>query len=65
MKIKDLSITDLKASYDFVLLDVSELEKSAKAKGILTNQIPAYSEVKKMENDLFMELLNRTRMLEL
>ena len=65
MKIKELSISDLKASYDFVLLDLSELEQSAKDKGISTSEIPAYSEVKKIENDLFTELLNRTRMLEL
>lgn len=65
MKIKDLSISDLKAAYDFVLLDLSELEQSAKDKKISTSQIPAYAEVKKMENDLFSELLNRTRMLEI
>jgi hypothetical protein len=64
MKIKDLSISDLKASYDFVLLDLTELEQSAKEKGVSISEIPAYSEVKKMENDLFAELLNRTRTLE-
>lgn len=65
MKIKDLSISDLKAAYDFVLLDLSELEQSAKDKKISISQIPAYAGVKKMENDLFSELINRTRMLEL
>lgn len=64
MKIKGLSISDLKASYDFVLLDMAELEKSANDKGISVNKIPAYAEVKKVECNLFTELQNRTRILE-
>jgi hypothetical protein len=64
MKIKELSISDLKAAYDFVLLDLAELEESAKREKISTERIPAYSEVKEMENTLWTELLNRTRFLE-
>lgn len=64
MKIKELSISDLKAAYDFVLLDLAELEESAKREKVFTERIPAYSEVKEMENTLWTELLNRTRFLE-
>lgn len=63
MKIKDLSISDLKAAYDFVLLDLKNLEESAKQKNVSVEEIPAYGEVKKMENNLWDELLNKTRML--
>jgi hypothetical protein len=64
MKIKDLSLTELKAAYDFVLTDLADLEKKAKEKGIDPEKIGAYPGVKKMENDLFHELLNITRMLK-
>jgi len=64
MKIKDLSISDLKAAYDFVLLDLKELEESAKREKVSVEKIAAYSEVKEMENKLWHELLNKTRMLK-
>lgn len=64
MKIKDLSISDLKAAYDFVLLDLKDLEESAKLKKIPMEKIPAYSEVKEVENKLWHELLNITRLLK-
>jgi hypothetical protein len=64
MKIKDLSISDLKAAYDFVLLDLKDLEESAKQKKIPMEKIPAYSEVKEVENKLWHELLNITRLLK-
>lgn len=64
MKIKELSIADLKAAYDFVLIDLKELEDKAKEKGIQPETLGAYNEVRKMENDLYNELLNKTRMLE-
>lgn len=64
MKIKDLSISDLKAAYDFVLLDLKDLEESAKRENVSANSIPAYSEVKEVESKLWNELLNRTRGLE-
>ena len=61
MKIKDLSISDLKAAYDFVLLDLKDLEESAKRENVSANSIPAYSEVKEVGIKLWNELLNRTR----
>jgi len=64
MKIKDLSISDLKAAYDFVLLDLKDLKESAKRENVSVNKISAYSEVKEIENKLWYELLNRTRMLK-
>lgn len=35
MKIKDMSIADLKAAYDFVLIDLIELKKYAEKKEFL------------------------------
>ena len=64
MEIKDLTIADLKASYDFILNDLKELENKAEEKNISAEQIPAYKEVKEIENKLYHELLNRTRMLK-
>lgn len=64
MKIKNLSISDLKAAYDFVLLDLNDLEESAKRENVPVEKIPAYSEVKEVENKLWHALLNITRMLE-
>lgn len=61
MKIKDLSLSDLKAAYDFVLLDLKDLENDAEREKLSPNQIPAYPEVKQMEDKLWHELLNRTR----
>ena len=63
-KIGELSLADLKAAYDFVLLDLTEMEEYAKKEKISVEKIPAYSEVKKMEDDLYQELLNKVRMLE-
>ncbi|MEO6175358.1 MAG: hypothetical protein ABIP27_09435 [Flavobacterium circumlabens] len=64
MKIKDLSIADLKAAYDFVLIDLKDLEAKAKKEGISADRIPAYREVKDIENRLYHQLLNITRDLE-
>jgi hypothetical protein len=64
MKIKDLSISDLKAAYDFVLLDLKDIEESAIREKVSVDKIPVYSEVKEMENKLWHELLNRTRILK-
>ncbi len=64
MKIKELSISELKAAYDFVLLDLKDLEESAKREKVPVEKIPAYSEVKEVENKLWHELLNKTRLLE-
>jgi len=64
MKIKGLSIADLKAAYDFVLIDLKDLETAAKNKGLSVDSIPAYKEVKDIENRLYHQLLNITRDLE-
>ena len=62
--IQELSISDLKSAYDFVIIDMQELEKSAKEKGISVNEIPAYEELRNLENKLFHKLLNIVRGLE-
>jgi hypothetical protein len=64
MKIKDLSFSDLKAAYDFVLLDLKDLEERANKEKVPAEKEPAYSEVKEVENKLWNELLNRTRLLK-
>lgn len=64
MNINDLSIVELKATWDFVLYDINELEKEAKKQNISPNKIPAYQEVKEIENKLYHELLNITRKLK-
>jgi len=61
MEIENLSIADLKAALDFVTEDLKELEKKAEKEKISPDKIPAYSEVKKVENDLYHRLLNITR----
>lgn len=61
MKIDELSIADLKAAYDFVLMDLKDLETAAIKKGIPADSIPAYKEVKNIENRIYTRLLNITR----
>jgi hypothetical protein len=63
-KIKDLSIADLKAAYDFVRMDLKDLEEKAKEENISPSKIGAYNEVRKVEFDLYNRLLNVTRDLE-
>jgi len=64
MEIKNLSIADLKSAYDFVIMDLEELDESATRKNIPVETIPAYREVKLVEEKLWNELLNRTRFLK-
>ena len=64
MKIKELSIADLKAAYDFVLIDLKMLEEKAKEEGIKPETIGAYKEVKQVEDKLYNMLMNITRMLD-
>lgn len=61
MKIDELSIADLKAAYDFVLIDLKNLKTAAIKKGISADSIPAYKEVKSIEDRLYTRLLNTTR----
>lgn len=56
-----MSFADLKAAYDFVREDARDLEKAAGKKGIRAETIPAYPEVKSVENALYHALLNKTR----
>ena len=60
-KINDLSISDLKAALDFVKMDLEQLREKAREENISPNQIGAYEEVRKVENDLYHRLLNITR----
>ena len=61
MEIDKLSISDLKAAFDFVTLELRDLEQKAEKEKIRPEKIPAYNEVKKTENDLYHRLLNITR----
>jgi len=63
MEIEKLSIADLKAAFDFVTLDLKDLEQAAEREEINPEKIPAYNEVKKTANDLYHRLLNITRSL--
>ncbi|MEI6755374.1 MAG: hypothetical protein WCK78_19720 [Paludibacter sp.] len=62
-KIDELSISDLKAAYDFVKIDLADLEESAVRKGIQPESIPAYSEVKQLEDKLYSKLLTITSLI--
>jgi hypothetical protein len=62
-KIDELSISDLKAAYDFVIIDLANLKESAKSKGIQPESIPAFSEVKELEDKLYSKLLTITRLI--
>ena len=64
MEIEKLSIADLKAAWDFVKEDLTELENKAKKEKVSTDKIPAYVEVKAMEDKLYHKLLNLTRQLK-
>lgn len=64
MKIKELSIAELKAAYDFILIDLADLKKGAEKSKANVEEIPAYNEVKEMESIIYHELLNRTRNLK-
>ncbi len=61
MKIADINLSDLKAAFDFVRLDITDLVLAAKEKKVPIEKIPAYEEVKEVEHKLYHELLNRTR----
>ncbi|KGO91240.1 hypothetical protein [Flavobacterium subsaxonicum] len=63
MEIDKLSLADLKAAYDFVLIDLKDLETASRSKNINPEDIPAYKEVKAVEHGLYHQLLNITRSL--
>ncbi len=58
---KELSIADLKAAFDFALIELDNLLKKAKDENISPDRIPAFNEIKKVELLLRNELSNRTR----
>lgn len=62
--INELSIADLKAAYDFVREDLKELEDKARKEKITPYEIPAYNEVREVEDKLYTQLLNITRILK-
>lgn len=61
MKINDLSISDLKASYDFVLLYLKEMEDEADRIELKIETLPTYNESKELESKLYTILLNRLK----
>jgi hypothetical protein len=61
MNINDLSISDLKASYDFVLLYLKEMEDEADRIELKIETLPTYNESKELENKLYTVLLNRVK----
>ena len=63
MKVKDLSLADLKAAYDFILIELTDFELKAKDKNVKPEKIPTYLELKEVESILYDELLNRTNKL--
>ena len=60
-KINELSIADLKATYDFIQVDLEFLRDKATEERITANELPAYLEVKEIENKVYNRLLNLTR----
>jgi len=61
MNIEELNLSDLKAAYDFVKVDLADLEHNAREKKTSADKIPAYREVKSVESKLYDRLLNMTR----
>lgn len=45
MNINDLSIGELKAAYDFVVMGLKNMEDDAKRKGAPVHSIPAHKEI--------------------
>lgn len=64
MKIEELSITDLKASLDFIREFLKEMVEKAKKENINTESIPAYRETLVLEDKIYNRLQNVVRMLE-
>jgi len=60
METKELSIADLKAAFDFAIIELNNLLKKAKEDNVNPERIPAFNDIKKVEFMLYHELLNRT-----
>jgi len=64
MNINGLSIADLKASFDFINIHIEELKKKATKEKQELVEIIAYKEAKKIEHELYNELLNKILLLK-
>lgn len=64
MNIKDLSITDLKASLDFTRELLNDLKKKAKEEKINIDDIPAYQDYNILEDRLYNALINKVYILK-
>jgi len=64
MNINGLSIADLKASFDFINIHIAELKKKAAKGKQKLEEITSYKEAKKIEHELYDELLNRILLLK-
>lgn len=54
-----MSIADLKASYDFVLILIQDCKDKAIEKEIAVEEISVYQEHLTLEDKLYQELMNR------
>lgn len=61
MNITHLSITDLKASYDFALLYLKEIQEEAIKVDTKVEQLPLFKETNELKEKLYTQLLNRVR----
>jgi hypothetical protein len=64
MNIKDLSITDLKASLDFTREFLNDMKKKAKEEKINADDIPAYRDYNILEDRLYNALINKVSILK-
>lgn len=64
MKIAELSITDLKAAYDFTELYLKKLEKQAVKIGTIVREDPPYKKIKSLKDKLYSELANRIQLIK-
>lgn len=65
VKMKDVSIADLKAAYDFNVLESKDLKKRLKLEGIKDYKNNAgYKELLIIRENLYMELTNRVNSIE-
>lgn len=62
--IRELSISDLKASYDFINIELEDLKITAEEKHIAKEEITIYNEISKLRESIYEELQNRIRFLQ-
>jgi len=61
MKINEMSIADLKASYDFTVLHFKKIKDEAGKVGSVSKELPLHKEMKTLKNKLYSELVTRVR----